>query len=383
MKKQVFLFLAVSFFTISTPFIVNAQSPSDFEVKDSILVKYNGRVLDVTIPRELGITTIGNNVFPRDITSVTIPEGVKNIDNNAFHGRDKLVTIFLPSSLERIGDYAFKECGFANIKFPDSLTEIGKEAFTDCKRLSEINIPKNVQAIGEKAFHGCYRLAKTTVDKNSNCYFSDSEGVLFDKRLSSLIIYPRGKSNAKYIVPSATKTISDYAFSGNTTLTEVVLPNGLQKIGIFAFSRSNIEKINLPDTLEIIGDYAFESCDKITVPISIPSSLKTLGEASFQGCLRITTVSIPGTLSVISRESFDRCIRLSSLKLSEGITIIKREAFNGCRGLLKIDIPSSVITLEDYSFSNCTNAESIILSRNTQYERSSFQGIPRDITFRD
>lgn len=82
-------------------------------------------------------------------------------------------------------------------------------------------------------------------------------------------------------VPDGVTEIADYAFL-NTTVTNVVLPNGLTKIGKYAFSQcSNLQTINIPDTVKTIDDAAFISCPNLK-SITIPDSVATFGYSAFQ-----------------------------------------------------------------------------------------------------
>lgn len=68
-----------------------------------------------------------------EITSITVPEGVKNI-----------------------GNYTFSGCyGLTSVTIPEGVTSIGSYAFSDCSSLTTVNIPSSVTSIGNSAFNGC------------------------------------------------------------------------------------------------------------------------------------------------------------------------------------------------------------------------------------
>lgn len=98
--------------------------------------------------------TIGGFLECRNIESITLPHGVKNINRQAFAGCSKLKSINIPNSVESIGDDAFFNCALENITIPNSVTSIGSSAFYGCRRLKNITIPKNVTSIGSAAFAG-------------------------------------------------------------------------------------------------------------------------------------------------------------------------------------------------------------------------------------
>ena len=105
-----------------------------------------------------GITKIGNHAFEQtDITSITIPDSVTAIGEQAFNGCTSLMEVNIPknSKLETIGNRAFQQTNITSIAIPDSVTVIGKQAFNRCTSLTEVNISKNskLETIGDGAFY--------------------------------------------------------------------------------------------------------------------------------------------------------------------------------------------------------------------------------------
>ena len=105
-----------------------------------------------------GITKIGKHAFEQtDITSITIPDSVTAIGEQAFNGCTSLMEVNIPknSKLETIGNRAFQQTNITSIAIPDSVTVIGKQAFNRCTSLTEVNISKNskLETIGDGAFY--------------------------------------------------------------------------------------------------------------------------------------------------------------------------------------------------------------------------------------
>jgi len=127
--------------------------------------KTNTAVKSVKIPE--GVKNIGNEAFSfcRALASVNIPNSVKIIGNDAFSGCSALASITIPNSVTNIGTSAFCSCrALTSITVPNSVTSIGSEAFADCTALSRITIPNSVTSIGEKAFFMCSSLSTVTFD---------------------------------------------------------------------------------------------------------------------------------------------------------------------------------------------------------------------------
>ena len=142
---------------------VNAQL-FDFEFIPNntavIVKKYNGTAADVTIPSHYKgkpVTMIDHAAFHDSaVTSVTIPDSVTAIPDDAFAFCSQLTNISIPNSVTFIGFSAFNSCtSLKSITLPSSLSTIQSSAFYNCGNLETIRIPVSVTFIGNYAFAGC------------------------------------------------------------------------------------------------------------------------------------------------------------------------------------------------------------------------------------
>lgn len=129
--------------------------------------KYNGAAADVTIPsRYQGkpVTTIGHAAFFNSaVTSVTIPDSVTSISDDAFINCPQLTNISIPNSVTYIGFSAFSSCtSLKSITLPSSLSFISGALFLGCSQLTTIHIPVSVTSIGNNAFADCPSLMTVT-----------------------------------------------------------------------------------------------------------------------------------------------------------------------------------------------------------------------------
>lgn len=129
--------------------------------------KYNGAAADVTIPsRYKGkpVTTIGHAAFFNSaVTSVTIPDSVTSISDDAFVNCPQLTNISIPNSVTYIGFFAFGSCtSLKSITLPSSLSSISGTLFSGCSQLTTIHIPVSVTSIGNNAFADCPSLMTVT-----------------------------------------------------------------------------------------------------------------------------------------------------------------------------------------------------------------------------
>lgn len=128
-----------------------------------IVTRYNGTAADVTIPsRYKGkpVTMIDHAAFFNSVvTSVTIPDSVTSIDDNAFGFCSQLTNISIPNSVTSIGFSAFAHCtSLKSITLPSSLSSISEALFSGCSQLTTIHIPDSVPSIQSCAFYHCRNL---------------------------------------------------------------------------------------------------------------------------------------------------------------------------------------------------------------------------------
>ena len=129
---------------------------------------YRGVWKTVSIPSEIEgapVVFIGRGAFAETkVERVVIPNGVTEIDDNAFAYCISLASIELPDSLEKIGRNAFTGCvSLESIDIPDGVTRLGGGAFLLCKSLTDIKIPRGVTELSYSLLQCCYALKSVTI----------------------------------------------------------------------------------------------------------------------------------------------------------------------------------------------------------------------------
>ena len=146
---------------------------------------------------------------------------------------------------------------------------------------------------------------------------------------------------------------------------EVVLPEGLLRIGNYAFENSsNLQSVQLPSTLQRIGQSAFASCPELT-EIVLPENLEALGEQAFAWCNGLKSVTIPASITQLGSSAFLFCEALTTVTLSEGMKKIGPAMFAYCGALKEISLPESLEEIADSAFAG-TGLSSVKLGKNVK-----------------
>ena len=300
-----------------------------------LLKSYKDENKEIIIPDTIGkkkVTAIGEYCFSpgqhrlsknirairEKITSVLIPECVKEIGDNAFYDCKSLTSINIPDSVTSIGDWAFFDCSsLTSITIPDSVTSIGDSAFVNCSSLTSVTIPDSVTSIEEGAFCGCSSLTSITI-------------------------------------PDSVTSIEGEAFSNCSKLTSITIPDSVTYIGYDAFESTPWLK-NYSKDFVIVGNGCLIKYKGKGTCISIPDSVTNIGYNAFKGCKSITSVTIPDSVTSIGCSAFEGCTSLTSVTIPNSVTSIELGTFAECKKLTSITIPDSVNSIEDWAFYRCKN----------------------------
>ena len=165
------------------------------------------------------------------------------------------------------------------------------------------------------------------------------------------------------------------AFSDQSSLVSVTLPDGIVTIGNSAFeSCPNLTSINIGKGVVSIGDFAFRYCRKLT-NIVLPSGLKKIGSYTFSTCEGFTDIQVPEGVTEFGGCVFEYCYNLKSITLPKGLTILPGHTFWQCRSLASILIPEGITTIELETFYDCRSLSVVVLpSTLTNIVSGAFMG---------
>ena len=323
--------------------------------------------------------------------NVVVPEGIEVIGPNAFSFRDSnnaiMETVFLPSTLKEIGEYAFShKKNLKSISFPAGLRTIRKAAFLGCQSLTEIVLPDSISEIGVEVFKDCSSITKAVIPHAVSSIVSDSV---------------RQKEGEKGV-------ISAEAFSGCISLEFIEIPEGTVAIGASAFNNcSGLKNIRIPTTVKMIGKEAFAKCFELE-ELFLPANCVEIGQGVFPHAeagrrarsakfCRIdvdpqneafssvdgilcskngdTIIACPSQFGVADyvvpdgvREilpgAFEGCETIKRVVFAQTVEIIGEKAFASMTALEEIVLPADFLVLEDGLFMECKNLKYITWPKN-------------------
>lgn len=234
-------------------------------------------------------------------------------------------------------------------------------------------------------------LAAIEVDE-ADTLFSSSDGVLFSKDGTRLLVCPAGRQGS-YSVPQGVTAIDCSAFSGCSQLTDIQLPVTVMQMGYGAFEWcTQLQSVNIPDGVEILESDLFSHCERLEM-LDIPQSVCSLGYHVFTSCNSLKTITLPAALTKMEYNSlwYDYgttdvfvdeanpvyksidgilyskdgrkllhcpCGRTGTVGVEEGVTTLDHTFFC-CEKLEKVLIPASVEEVGEATFSNCFSLRSI------------------------
>ena len=330
---------------------------------------------------EYTVTRIAREAFAYNttITSITLPAGLKYIDSYAFYQCQNLSDIKgFPEKLDYIGNGAFSNtqwiinleknapAGFYLVggwvlgyvgKMPETLTfpnntigicdnfatrlsytyysyvkkivlneglkYINRSAFYYFLGLTEITLPASLEVIENDAFESCYNIERYTVP-DENPVFSASDGVLYNKEQTKLILYPTGKNITDVVISNNVTEIAEYAFYGAQHIKSLTIPEGVTSIPNQTIREMPaLETVILPSTISFFGFGIFYECNNLKSIVLYAENVPTYYGIDLS-VLTETTLYVPETAinAYKADEYWSKMVNIQPIKLNTDVARI-------------------------------------------------------------
>lgn len=378
----------------------------------------------------IGGTNIAERAFDNlnQIEELYLSDSINNISAAAFYGMNGIqklsipfvgVGISTPTGLHnlfgRVGElpdeYSTLPQSLRHVRV--SQGELIRYALTSYYSLA-VEIGAGVNQIDPRAFGGALNDISVSLD---NQHYASIDGVLFDKSVSTIVVFPRLKQIQYYNLPSSVKTIGEYAFYQAGWLGALVLPASVETISKFAFSRSTINSLVfeqgsklklieegafyglransgliIPDSINIIGNEAFSSLIAPRLDIMGGENLQSIGDNAFAWIATTSVSLLFSPDAFIGEYIFSETTRLEELTLSympmrlrdffgaadndisqvlSKVVILGGEnipaaAFENIKSIREVILPSTLKNIGDYAFRSSW-VEDIVIPEGVEY----------------
>lgn len=370
-----------SFESSSLTEIILSPDNNNFYIQNDLLISSQkhlisrppGLIVD-TLDIPDGILSIdSSSCFQAKVKHISFPSSLIIINQFAFCG-SQIIDLYIPDSVTSIGPFAFSSCSsLKTVKLSNNLTALQKACFQETK-ISEIVVPSSVKTVETYCFMNCPNLlkivlpesvkmlggsicspsTKLTFAENSTLYIDD-QMLIIDKKNTTIMSFIGPDSTTSISVLPTIETINENAFKDRAELLKIQFSSdsSLTTINNGCFSNCpKLQFINLPSSIEQVGNNAFIGCKKLDRFTS--SSLKSLGENCFSGCSSLSVLDIKDSpLYILSVYCFDSCISLVTVELPHQLTNINDYCFADCIKLNSVIFPDSLSLIGEKSFYNC------------------------------
>ena len=330
------------------------------------------------------------------LTEAVIPEGVEEIKPYTFYGMDSLALVRLPTSINKIGMFAFNAQGVEfelyalvppqressslgeNLVYvPESCIEVYRTAWSDkvndilcLERQHDWDVTVEaeekssavLQAVGgvsdNEAARNVVRLKVSgTVNSYDFMVMRNKMTCLRELDLTDAhVVYNPYEHYQGY--HSWNDSLPDYAFY-QKNLRICKLPKNIVYIGQYALGECrNLTNMDIPKSVQGIGNYAFGNCGKLK-DVEFHNGLEWIGDYSFGYCALHDTIVFPQTLKRVLSGAFQDNSNLKSVRFPIGLEYISSYAFGGCYGMSEIRFPASVLSVGGEAFRGCDSIRDV------------------------
>ena len=315
--------------------------------------------------------------------------GANNRENQSSSIPSYLDTIILTGAngdnRDCIPSYAFFGCDAKNIVLPNNVRDIGDYAFGETEMTSFV-VPNSVEYLGKGVFKG------SDISELTLPFLGKNRDTLSVADATLDYLFDNHSNNVETVILTGGNgvnrdTIPDFAFASNTHLKNVILCEGITKIGAEAFHFcTTLTSVKLPSTLKVIGKACFYQTTQLT-ELNLPQGLTRI-EAGALADTRCSTIVIPSSVTFIGERAFHdnrhlksvvfqdgmnkqfgenvflNCDALENVYLGHGITKVNTKMFADLKSLKVVALAETITEIEDLAFKNCTSLKAINLPAN-------------------
>ena len=293
--------------------------------------------------------------------TLQLPEGLKYV--SGFYGT-KITSVQFPSTLEEIGQNAFENCKslITEISLPESVRSIGTQAFHGAAIIGNLALPHNLESIGSSAFSSCSSLTGSLV-------IPDKVEIIPSSAFSSCGF------TGTLTLPKGLVEIGSSAFTGTKFKGELIIPSSVATIGSNAFQNTLFNgTLVLPSELISLGSEVFVGCSRLSGTVEIPENIVAIPSGLFYGCTGLEGIKLHKDVEVIESQAFYNCTGVYSIVCeAKNPPTINSNSFNGvAKDNFTLEVPEASVA-RYRTASNWSEFKRIAAHREFSISRNLFR----------
>lgn len=332
----------------------------------------------ITIPGS--VKTVGEQAFYwcRALEDVVIKDGVLTIEKEAFN-YSNVLNLYIGNTVTSIGDYAFEYANIQELNIPDSVTQLGIGAFSKCNNIKTIKFGKGLSYISDYCFEDAIELYQSG-SLNEDIPQTD-ERLVIPSNIKSIGVnaFARCTSVKSIILSDGVENVAERAFLGMESLKEIFIGKSVKELAP-EFALWSIGPLTITvdedNTSYSVENNVLFNKDKTTLvwfpdclikekSYSIPFGVKEITESAFRNCL-LDEIEIPDTVEKIGDKAFYGIFGIEKISIPNSVTFIGKDAFASCGNLTSISIGKGVTSLSDRIFYDGYSLEAVRLPDNIE-----------------
>ena len=229
----------------------------------------------------------------------------------------------------------------------------------------------------------------TNISSQTKIYYSGKPAMIkMDGVEIDTDVYHQFETTGEHVMKMAFdnyRLVPGSLFYNITTVTEAILPEGVQELGAWSFlGTSNLKAVSLPSTLKTISYQVFErsgitscvipdgcwmsygvfdDCSSLTY-VKLPSHMESIPSGTFQGCTALRSFEMPSGVKSIGYNAFQNS-GLEVIHFPDAVSVIESQVCKNCKNLKEVRFPASLKTIEMQAFSFSDNIERFIMADGT------------------
>ena len=282
-------------------------------------------------------------------------------------------------TVTELSEKAFDEADITSLALPSSIKKLGYESISFCTELKKVNVPASVEEIAEGTFGFCVGITDFTFEEGNNHFIMESDMLMTadKKRLIHLFYAEDEDKTLNVTLPSTITSIDECALAGCRSVKEIKLHEGVEKIGLDAFSITSLSSIEIPASVTFLGEAFVSSIPglkKITVAEG-NTCCKFVNDALYNADMTLFYMVLPGNNKIEIAETVTRIgnhaiesTELETLVIPDNVREIGIQAIIDNQKLKTVVIGSGVEEIGIMALDENQSLEAIYLRRETPAE---------------